>query len=65
MLKDTEISQAPWNIIRSNDKYLTRLESMKVILNAIDYPNRNLDLDYEPNKSVLFNAKEELEFMDK
>jgi polyphosphate kinase 2 len=63
MLRDTEIQEAPWHIIRSNDKYLTRLESIKVILNSVDYPNKNQDLDYEPNKLVLFSASEELKFM--
>ena len=63
MLKDSEIHEAPWQIIRSNDKYLTRLESIKAILKQIDYPNKNQDLDYDPNKNVLCNAKDELNAM--
>jgi len=64
MLKDTEIKEAPWQIIRSNDKYLTRLESIKAILKQVDYPNKNKDLDYSSNKSVLCDAKYELDIMD-
>jgi Uncharacterized conserved protein len=43
MLKRTGTLAAPWTIIRSGDKQRARLNAMKVILNAVDYPDRNLD----------------------
>lgn len=64
MLKHSEIKEAPWHIIRSDDKYLTRLESIKTILRSVDYPNKNLDLDFSRNKEVSINAKEEITSMD-
>ena len=63
MLEYSEIEEAPWYIIRSDDKILTRLESIKVILNAVDYPRRNSDLNFESNESVVFNAIQELNTM--
>ena len=40
MLKRTSTLAAPWTIIRSGDKQRARLNAMKVILNAVDYPDR-------------------------
>ena len=37
MLKETDTTETPWAIIRSNDKFLARKEAMKVILNKFNY----------------------------
>jgi polyphosphate kinase 2 (PPK2 family) len=37
MLKRTTNDEAPWTIIRSDDKHRARLSVMKVILDAVDY----------------------------
>ena len=58
MLRDAEIKEAPWHVIRSDDKFLARLETIKVILGNVDYPNKNLKLDYNANRDVVFNAEE-------
>ena len=59
MLQYSEIEEAPWHIIRADDKLLTRLESIKVILNSIKYPNKNEELNFEYNTSVVCSAEEE------
>jgi len=65
MLLETSHPLAPWNVIRSDDKHLARLETMKLILSQIEYEGKNRNLDYTMNKDVVFTAQEELELMNK
>ena len=65
MLERTSTTQAPWTIIRSNNKGKARLNAMKVILNEIDYDGRNPDLDFTPDPSVVVSGVDELARMDR
>ncbi len=65
MLEASHSRQAPWTIIRSNDKHQARKEAMKVILNHVNYENRNLDLDFTLNNDIVVSGAHELEIMDK
>lgn len=64
MLRQTHSHTAPWTIIRSNDKHLARLEVLKIILNKIDYENRDKDLNFTPNQEVVISGARELENME-
>jgi len=64
MLKRTSTVVAPWTIIRSENKHLARLNSMKVILNSVPYRNRNTDLDFAPDPVVAISGARELELME-
>jgi polyphosphate kinase 2 len=64
MLKRTGTLAAPWTIIRSGDKQRARLNAMKVILNAVDFPDRNLDLDWVPDRKVVVTGAEEIALME-
>lgn len=64
MLRRTHTSDAPWTIIRSNDKHLARLNAIKVLLNHIPYQNRATDLDFVPNPDVVISGSRELELME-
>ncbi len=64
MLERTSSTPAPWTIIRSNSKPRARLNAMKVILNAVDYADRDPDLDFEIDPDIVFNGREELNRMD-
>lgn len=64
MLERTNTSTAPWTIIRSNSKPQARLNTMKVILNAVDYADRAPELDYQPNPLVVVSGSAELARMD-
>lgn len=64
MLKRTSTVVAPWTIIRSGNKHLARLNSMKVILNSVPYENRNPDLDFAPDPDVVISGARELELME-
>lgn len=64
MLKRTHTSIAPWTIIRSDNKHLARLNSMRVILNAIHYEGRDPELNYVPDSNIVISGARELEMME-
>jgi len=64
MLKRTNSHNAPWTVIRSNDKQQARLEAMKVILNSVNYEDRNMDLDYTLKPDVVISGAREIEIMN-
>jgi polyphosphate kinase 2 len=64
MIKQTHSHSAPWTIIRSKDKQKARLESLKVILNSIDYKGRDEKLSYALNPDVVISGAREIEIMD-
>jgi hypothetical protein len=37
---------------------------MKVILNAVDYPDKNPDLDYKPDEGIVVSGAREIEIME-
>ena len=64
MIKHTHSHTTPWTIVRSNDKQLARSESMKVILNAVDYEGRDENLNYALDPEVVISGAREIEIMD-
>jgi polyphosphate kinase 2 len=65
MLRRTHSRHAPWHILRSDDKYLARLEAIKVILNSVNYDNRNTSLNYDSNNKIYVSVQKELAQMRK
>jgi hypothetical protein len=37
---------------------------MKVILNAVDYEDRNMELDYVPDEGIVVSGAREIEIME-
>lgn len=64
MLKRTHVPQAPWTVIRANDKHLARLNAIRVILNAVPYERKNTKLDFVPNSEVVISGAREVEQME-
>ena len=64
MIKQTHSHSAPWTIIRSKDKQKARLESLKVILNAVDYNERDEKLNYALDPEIVISGAREIEVMD-
>ncbi len=64
MLKKTHTTHAPWTVIRSNDKYLARLNAMKVILNAVPYDRSESELDFVPDPAIVISGAREVEIME-
>jgi polyphosphate kinase 2 len=63
MLVRTDTPAAPWVIVRANDKGRARLNAIKVILNAVDYKERDADLDFSPDPEIVVPAEEEIALM--
>jgi polyphosphate kinase 2 len=64
MLRGTSTQAAPWLIIRSGDKQQARVNAIKVILNAVEYADRNHDLDFAPAGDVVLSGAEEIALME-
>ena len=64
MLKHTHTYATPWVVIRSNDKFLARLNAIKSILNRVDYEGRNTDLDFTVDSSIFYSGAHEIELME-
>ena len=64
MIKNTHSHNAPWTIVRSKIKQKARLESLKVILNAVDYEGRDEGLNYALDPEIVISGAREIEIMD-
>ena len=64
LLKKTHSSESPWFMIRSDDKHLARLETIKLILNQIKYRGRARSLDFTINPDIVIRGDRELKIME-
>ncbi len=65
MLSSTHTSHAPWTIIRSNDKKKARINTIKHILNFVEYENK-IDLnEIKVDNEIVFYGRDELIAMQK
>ena len=64
MLKRSSTNHAPWIIIRSDDKHKSRLNAMKVILNAVPYEKYDKSLDLVPDPKIVVSGARELERLE-
>ena len=49
----TDTGDAPWTVIKSNDKKRARLEAFRVILSEIDYKSKDLELVGTPDPLIV------------
>jgi polyphosphate kinase 2 (PPK2 family) len=64
LLKKTHSEESPWFVIRSDDKHLARLETIKLILNQIKYRGRARSLDFSVDPDVVIRGDQELKIME-
>jgi polyphosphate kinase 2 len=64
MLKRTHTIDAPWTVVRSNDKHQARLNSIKVILNAVPCKRLDSSLDFALDENIIVSGSRELEMME-
>jgi len=57
MLFYTDTADAPWTIVRSDDKNRARLHAMKHVLNSIPYAGKDTDVVTAPDPRVVGSAK--------
>ncbi|MBT3252269.1 MAG: polyphosphate kinase 2 [Candidatus Marinimicrobia bacterium] len=65
MLKKTSTADSPWWVIRSDDKHLARLETMKIILKSVRYRGRSRKIDFSIDSNVVISGKKEIQKMKK
>jgi len=52
----TDTADAPWTVIKSNDKKRARLNCMRHFLTTIDYPDKDFDVVGEPDPLIVGQA---------
>jgi len=64
LLKKTHTKVTPWYVIRSDDKHLARVETMKLILQTVPYRGRNRRISYEPDPDIVIDGALEAKVME-
>ena len=64
MLRRTSTPDAPWTIVRSENKHQARLNAIRVIPNAVPYWGRADDVNLVPDPQIVIPAAQELALMD-
>ena len=49
----TDTGDAPWTVIKSNDKNRARLEAFRVVLSQIDYRSKDLEVVGAPDPLIV------------
>ena len=52
----THTGDAPWTVVKSNDKKRARLEAIRHVLNTVDYPGKDPEVVYEPDPLIVGSA---------
>lgn len=52
----TDTADAPWTIIKSNDKKRARINTMKHFLSTIEYPDKDYDIVGQPDPLIVGHA---------
>ncbi len=65
MLMASDTEHAPWTIIDSNDKKKARINTIKHILNQIDYPDKIKKKHLKIDKKIILTADDKITEFDK
>jgi len=65
MLKKTHTPQTKWYVIKSDDKHLARLNTMRLILSSTKYSGRSRTLNFKPDPEIVVPGDKELKAMEK
>jgi len=55
-------ADAPWTVIKSNDKKRARLEAMRHVLRRFDYPGKDLAIATDPDPQIVGPASKLFEY---
>ena len=53
----TDTADAPWTVVKSDCKKRARINAMRFVLNALDYPNKNKKVATPPDPLIVGSAK--------
>jgi polyphosphate kinase 2 len=65
MLSATHTAEAPWTIIKSDDKKKARINCIKHILNFVEYPNKISDKKIKVDSKIVVYGRDEAISMEK
>ena len=65
MLSSTHTSKAPWTIVKSDNKKKARINTIKHILNFVDYPDKIKADKIEVDRSIIVYGRDEAITMEK
>lgn len=57
----TDTADAPWTVIKSDDKKRARLNAMRYLLSRMPYPNKSEELDLQPDPQIVSNAQGQID----
>ena len=63
MLMKTDSAEAPWTVINSNEKKRARLEAIRHVVHALDYPHKDKKVAHAPDPMVVRPAADVLDGM--
>jgi polyphosphate kinase len=61
IFRNTDTDDAPWTVVRSNDKKRARVEAMRHVLSRFDYHDKDHEVVGEPDPRIVGRAHEVLE----
>ncbi len=61
MFLHTDTPEAPWTVVKSNDKKRARVEAMRWVLSRFEYPGKDYDVVGHPDNRIVMPAKEAIE----
>jgi polyphosphate kinase 2 (PPK2 family) len=65
MLSSTHTKEAPWTVIKSDNKKKARINCIKHILNFVEYPNKIDKRKIKVNKEIVIYGRDEAIAMEK
>jgi len=54
----TDTADAPWTVVKSDDKKRARLNAIRHVLNSLPYPNKNQEILIEPDPLIVGSASQ-------
>lgn len=61
----THTENAPWTIVKSDDKEASRINAIKYLLSQFDYPDKIADKYLKLDKDIVFTGKEKVKMLAK
>ncbi|HEY2833758.1 MAG TPA: polyphosphate kinase 2 [Sporichthyaceae bacterium] len=61
IFQHTDTDDAPWTVVKSNDKRRARVEAIRHVLARFDYPNKDFGVVGDPDRRIVGRAHEVLE----
>ena len=61
----TDTKDAPWTVIKSDDKKRARINAMRFVLNSLPYDNKDIDVVKKPDPLIVGNAQNMYEVDEK